>query len=184
MKPSVSSLALHWSIMLWLGRGSRCRKLFQMLTCSIKSKVETYTLKFSMQSRQPHLCQLVARHNNLPSSYQLPFFILFFIMLFFLISLLPLSQVLFSKLFTSWTYNMSALLCRVFLGRLEKQAFLFVYNKSHLTKIFISRIAVPYKPISTQGKALSIIPFSIQIGNSEVGLCQRYQPPAVRSLSL
>lgn len=97
----------------------------------------------------------------------------------------PFSWVLsFSQLSESWTYNTTTLLCRVFLGRLEKQAVLFVYNKSHLTKIFISRVAVPYKPISMQGKALSIIPFSIQIGNSKVGLCQRYQPPAVRSLSL
>lgn len=98
---------------------------------------------------------------------------------------IPFSQVLsFSVLSTSWKYNTTTLLCRVFLGWLQKQAFLFVYNKSHLTKIFISRVAVPYKPISTQGKALSIIPFSIQIGNSKMGLCQRYQPPAGRGLSL
>lgn len=53
---------------------------------------------------------------------------------------------------------------------------LFAHSRSYHRKIFISRVAVPYKPISTQGKALRVIPFSIQIGNSDVGLCQRYQP--------
>lgn len=61
-------------------------------------------------------------------------------------------------------------------GSGKSRLFLFAHSRSYHRKIFISRVAVPYKPISTQGKALRMIPFSIQIGNSDVGLCQRYQP--------
>lgn len=61
-------------------------------------------------------------------------------------------------------------------GSGKSRLFLFSHSRSYHRKIFISRVAVPYKPISTQGKALRMILFSIQIGNSDVGLCQRYQP--------
>lgn len=48
----------------------------------------------------------------------------------------------------------------------------------------ISRVAVPYNLISSQGAALRIILLSIQIANSYVAPSQRYQPPAGRTLTL